>query len=115
MAALGLAMARAGAARRAAAAHRAAARDTMPCAGVAEMAAQSAWQAAEERRARLAEVEAARAETQAAPLRAALARTLGRENVAAGLIERARADAARLAERRAEGMAPTARGRCRGG
>jgi len=109
MAALGAQISRAGAARDAAAAHRATARQGCPGATIAEMATRSAWQAHQEIQARRAEAVAAEAEAAAVPMRADLARTIGRESVAEGLIRRATNEAAALAERRAEGMTPVSR------
>lgn len=68
-----------------------------------DMLAAGRWQEHALAGARAADARAREIEEGARPLEQALARTIGRENVVDGMLERARAEAARLAERRAEG------------
>lgn len=74
-----------------------------PCETLGDMLATSRWQGHAVSKARAADARARRIEIEARPLEQALARTIGRESVVDTLLDQARVEARRLAERRAEG------------
>lgn len=86
-----------------AAALRAQSRQAIAGPGVGDMAALGSWQRHAEALARDADAEAAALDNAAEPMKAALARTMGREQVVTGLIDKAVVEERRVAERRAEG------------
>lgn len=102
MAELGRCRTLADAARAYATEARAQSRTAAPPDSATDMAALSAWQQAQEWRARMAEAAAQRAEEEARPLAHRLARTLGRETVTRDLIAAQDRERARQADRRAE-------------
>ncbi len=78
-------------------------RGAQPGGAPGDMQAVGLWQRHAEALARDMDAKARALDTEAEPMKAALARTLGREEVITGLIEKARLEAQRIAERRAEG------------
>jgi hypothetical protein len=103
LAQLGANRSAAAAARYRAAALRKESRQAIAGPGTGDMAALGSWQRHAEALARDADAEATALDKAAEPMKAALARTMGREQVVTGLIERAASEARQVAERRAEG------------